>query len=530
MSSKKSWKFYATVVVATALVGTGAFILSNQRSSLKRRQTKKTVPDLTDEMYESMTDNDIALLSAQQRLTASTSLKVKGNQAFTEKRYYNAIKLYTQATRFSAEPIFYSNRAACFSNLGQMDRVIADCSEALRLNPTYIRALQRRAQAYEVMGNESNALFDYTAILILEGVKNEQASEATERLLGYISEQKAKEMIKGKPHRLPSSIFINVYLKSFAPDKHDSELPYALSEDGGDAYFVKARAALAQKDYYESLEHIKTAVKLGCSNQALALDLKGTLNFLEGQSDAALEAFDQALIFDPTCIQVYIKKSDVYMEQGDLKAALAQLDIATKLNPLDAYVYYHRGQIFYVSGQYNLALEDYTESMRLDPTFVYSQIQLAVVEHKLGHHVKAVNIFQQVSAQFPTCAEVHNYYGEVLIDQGKTQGAIDMFNKAMALDPSHPIPYINKAMVLYQHLGNPEEAIQLCKNALDADPACDAAVASVAQMLIEQDRPWEALVYYEKAMDLARTQAELEHAISYVEATKAQIRFREEYV
>lgn len=59
---------------------------------------------------------------------------------------------------------------------------------------------------------------------------------------------------------------------------------------------------------------------------------------------------------------------------------------------------------------------------------------------------------------------------------------------------------------------------------LIADPACDAAVASLAQMLIEQDRPSEALVYYEKAIDLARTKTELEHAISYVEATKAQIR------
>jgi import receptor subunit TOM70 len=43
-------------------------------------------------------------------------------------------------------------------------------------------------------------------------------------------------------------------------------------------------------------------------------------------------------------------------------------------------------------------------------------------------------------------------------------------------------------------------------------------------MLLEQDRPTEALVYCEKAIDLARTLAEVEHAISYVEATKVQIR------
>lgn len=61
------------------------------------------------------------------------------------------------------------------------------------------------------------------------------------------------------------------------------------------------------------------------------------------------------------------------------------------------------------------------------------------------------------------------------------------------------------------------------------DPACDAAVASLAQILLELGRAEEALKYYETAIDLARTQPELEHAISYVEATKTQIRFASEF-
>ena len=56
------------------------------------------------------------------------------------------------------------------------------------------------------------------------------------------------------------------------------------------------------------------------------------------------------------------------------------------------------------------------------------------------------------------------------------------------------------------------------------DPACDAAVASLAQILLEQGNLEEALKYYEIAIDLARTEAEIEHALSFVEATKAQIR------
>lgn len=250
-------------------------------------------------------------------------------------------------------------------------------------------------------------------------------------------------------------------------DARLDSLPYTIDEESGDAYYIKARSALAQKKYYDTLEYIKPAVDLECSNQAVALNLKGTLIFLEGRSDEALSAFNKALKLDPNYIQVYIKKSNVYMERGDLTSALAQIKLATNLSPLDPDIYYHLGQIHYISGHYDLAMKAYMESSRLDPTFVYAHIQLAVVEHKLGNHSTAVDMFQRISAQFPTHAEVFNYYGEVLIDQGSIQGAIDMFNKAMALDPSHPLPFINKAMILYQHLGKPEEAIQLCKSALD---------------------------------------------------------------
>lgn len=44
-------------------------------------------------------------------------------------------------------------------------------------------------------------------------------------------------------------------------------------------------------------------------------------------------------------------------------------------------------------------------------------------------------------------------------------------------------------------------------------------------MYLEQDRHAEALPYYERAIDLARTEAEVQLAVSYVEATKMQIRF-----
>jgi import receptor subunit TOM70 len=86
-------------------------------------------------------------------------LKEKGNKLFVAKKYTEAIAAYTEAIRFKADPIYYSNRAACYSFLGHYSSVIADTNEALALDPMYIKAINRRAIAYEKEQRWDKALY-----------------------------------------------------------------------------------------------------------------------------------------------------------------------------------------------------------------------------------------------------------------------------------------------------------------------------------------------------------------------------------
>jgi len=49
------------------------------------------------------------------------------------------------------------------------------------------------------------------------------------------------------------------------------------------------------------------------------------------------------------------------------------------------------------------------------------------------------------------------------------------------------------------------------------DPESDLAIATMAQLLLQEGRPQEALEYFEKSVDLARTEQELISTISYAE-------------
>ena len=55
------------------------------------------------------------------------------------------------------------------------------------------------------------------------------------------------------------------------------------------------------------------------------------------------------------------------------------------------------------------------------------------------------------------------------------------------------------------------------------DPDCDIAVATMAQLLLQQGKVNRALEYFERAASLSRTEAEIVNALSYAEATRTQL-------
>ena len=58
-----------------------------------------------------------------------------------------------------------------------------------------------------------------------------------------------------------------------------------------------------------------------------------------------------------------------------------------------------------------------------------------------------------------------------------------------------------------------------------SDEQCDVAIATLAQLLLQQNKVHEAVKMFEKSAEMARTEPELINALTYESATKAQIAF-----
>lgn len=74
---------------------------------------------------------------------------------------------------------------------------------------------------------------------------------------------------------------------------------------------------------------------------------------------------------------------------------------------------------------------------------------------------------------------------------------------------------VNKGLALFQWKADMQAAEECCEEALKIDPDCDAAVATLAQLSLQQSKIERAVEMFKKQVDLARSEPELVNALTY---------------
>lgn len=318
----------------------------------------------TPEPLPQVTEESIVSLSEQERKDYAAKLKAAGNKAYGGKDYNRAIVLYGQAILCKADPVFYSNRAACYNALSDWDKVIEDTTAAINLDPEYEKALNRRGNAYEQTEQYSEALLDYTASCIIGQFRNEGAAQAVERLLKKVAESKAKVIMQGKEKKLPSPTFVSNYLQSFRP----RPLPEGLTEtddlepESGKWFLRKGLLAVQQRTgdgYAEAASCFDEAIERDHLDKhefsAYAYNLRGTFRYLKGDNEAALEDLNKSIELDPALVQSYVKRASMHLEQGKRDEAAKDFELAMERNAEDPDIFYHRAQLHFILSEFKEA-------------------------------------------------------------------------------------------------------------------------------------------------------------------------------
>lgn len=138
----------------------------------------------------------------------------------------------------------------------------------------------------------------------------------------------------------------------------------------------------------------------------------------------------------------------------------------------DPDIYYHRAQLHFIKAEFAEAAKDYQKSIDLDRDFIFSHIQLGVTQYKMGSIASSMATFRRCMKNFEKTPDVYNYYGELLLDQGKFQEAVEKFDTAIEMEKAakpmgmNVLPLINKSLALFQWKQDFSEAEKLCQKAL----------------------------------------------------------------
>lgn len=104
-----------------------------------------------------------------ERKSEAENVKNEGNCLMKEEKYVEALTAYNRAINLDAtNPVFYCNRAAAYSRIGEFQKAADDCKMALRYDPTYSKAYGRLGMAYAKMNKHHEAEEAYKNALRLD--------------------------------------------------------------------------------------------------------------------------------------------------------------------------------------------------------------------------------------------------------------------------------------------------------------------------------------------------------------------------
>ncbi|KAH8505080.1 hypothetical protein H0E87_012362 [Populus deltoides] len=140
------------------------------------------------------TQNDAELIQGAEE---GNEAKLEGNRLFGNGQYEEALLQYELALQVAPQDvpssvellsICHFNRGVCFLKLGKYEDTIKECSRALELNPSYMKALVRRGEAHEKLEHFEEAIAAKKTIRRLEPLAAEKREKMKEEMIGKLKE------------------------------------------------------------------------------------------------------------------------------------------------------------------------------------------------------------------------------------------------------------------------------------------------------------------------------------------------------
>ena len=270
------------------------------------------------------------------------------------------------------------------------DLAIAECTEAIRLDPNNAWGYCLRGDAHLGKGDYNSAIADYTQAIQLE------------------------------PNQAR-------------------------------AYFGRGEAYLSKRDYDSAIADYTEAIRLDPKNAA-AYSRRGDAYGCKGDYDSAIADYTQAIRLDPEYAWAYSRRGDAYRGKGDYDSAIADYTQAIRLDPKNAWAYTGRGEAYRGKRDFNSAIADYTQAIRLDPKCASAYAGRGYAYLGKGDYDSAIADCTEAIRLEPNYGLAYEGRGWAYLGKSDYDSAIADFTQAIRLDPNDANAYEGRGLA-YQAKG-----------------------------------------------------------------------------
>jgi len=222
----------------------------------------------------------------------------------------------------------YVARGLAWSDKGDLERAVADFTDAIRLNPKDALAYNNRGLVWNQKGEHTRAIADLSAAIEIDPLPRSDLAGSGHVNI-YANRGLAWQAAGDLAHALAD------FDQAVELDPRDAD---ALNRRGA-AYQAKGEPDRAVADFTSAI-----AVDPSYAN---AYFNRGLIRQDKAELDTAMADFSDTIRLAPEFANAYYGRAQIYMAKQDPDGAIADLGVAIRLAPDRPYIYYLRGAAWY---------------------------------------------------------------------------------------------------------------------------------------------------------------------------------------
>ncbi|WP_293125187.1 tetratricopeptide repeat protein [Microcoleus sp. bin38.metabat.b11b12b14.051] len=227
----------------------------------------------------------------------------------------------------------------------------------------------------------------------------------------------------------------------------------------------------------------------------------GSMYFKMGRLAEAIAHYQEAIALSPDLAGAHWNLGKVYHKHGNVEAAIACFQRTSELNPqlVGADFHFNLGNRLFGQGKRDEAIDSYSKAIAIKPDWAEAYANIGSARSQQGNLDAAIAAYQQAVALKPELEVLHFNLGNSFLQQCKYEEAIANYQNTLKIKPDWPEVHANLGSC-FSMQGRLEEALASYQQALALKPDWAEVYCRMGHIQ-KQDKPLEAIAYFEKAIE-----------------------------